>query len=512
MSNCPYCNRPITPNLQQCPHCGAPLKATVIPSEKSSTSSICPNCKSPVDKADIICIYCGTNLLTGTKLETNRSLRKRFTLPLQWKKYLLIGGAVIAILLILAGTVIYLSYDPVKTAINMSKTNILGAIDTLQKYLQRNPNNVKGHLILGKLYLRNNQYDEALEQFKKVVEFDSKNPEPAWLLLYTSYLKDPNNLQLQMTYLKKLSELFPNREDISLLITLGEKKMTRVERDEVLTENIRKLKMPIDAVASGYILASLHREAEELVKNHMSSVSPVISSLITSVNQGKEKELEFINSLDLSSLNLSANEWGYLTAKLLLSNDKTKALQCAQNMKSSSPQLSPPLQYLYALTLLNSNLTTDAIIELDKIRNSENPYSAEATLNLAEIYLSQENLSKAEELIQSVRNKGNQSPKSYLIEGRIATLNNDFAKAQQCFSTAIQRDPNYAPAYLENGLLYIRRGILKEGLNNLKDYVKIVKNTFPKYPVADIEVLIEQIEQTLINVDSIKQPQTQEKT
>ncbi|MCX8065476.1 MAG: zinc ribbon domain-containing protein [Candidatus Hydrogenedentes bacterium] len=512
MENCPYCNKPITPNLQQCPHCGAPIRATVTPSEKSSKSHFCPNCSSPVDKADIICIYCGTNLLTGTKLEANRPIPKRYFLPTQWKKYLLLGGIVIALLLILTGSIIYFSYDPVKIAINLSKTDILGAIDTLQNYIQRNPKNIRARLILGKLYLKNTQYDEALEQFEKVAELDNRSLESAWLSLHTAYIKDPNNIQLQTKYLKKLAELLPNRDDISLLINLGDKKMARLEKNEKLFENINKLKLSIDSVVSGYILAGLQKDAEKLVRNKESSISPIISSLIISANQGKEREIEFINNLDLSSLNLSPNEWGYLTTKFLSTGETTKSLQCAQRMKSASSTLSPTLHYLYTLTLLNSNLTTDAIIELDRIRNSESPYSTEATLDLAEIYLSQENISKSEELIQSVRNKGNQSARSYLIEGRIALLNNDLAKAQQCFSTAIQRDPNYAPAYLENGLVYIRRGILREGLNNLKSYIRIVKNTFPKYSVAEIEVLIEQIEQTVINVDSVQQSQIQEKT
>ncbi len=499
MSKCPYCDKPISPNLQQCPHCGAPLKATSISTERSPQETFCPNCKSPVDKGDIICIYCGTNLLTGTKLEVQQTPKKRFSISLEWKKYLLLGGIVILFLIVLGASIVYLSYDPIKTAVNLSRTNILGAIDILQKYVQKNPKNIRACLILGKLYLQNDQYDEALEQFEKVTELDTKNPEAVWLLLYTSSMKFPNNTEMQMKYLKKVAELYPERNDIALLIALGENKMTRLEKNAELFENLKKLQIPIDGIISGYIITGLQKDAEDLIKNYSGAVSPVISSLITYANQGKEKEIEFLNSLDLSNLNLSAIEWGYLACKFLSIGDNIKALQCAQKSKNLSPKGLPAVDYLYALSLINSGTTTDALIELDRIRNTESPYSISATLDLAEIYLSQENLTKAEELIQSARNKGDQSPRSYLIEGRVALLNNDLGKAQQCFTTAIQKDPNYAPAYLENGLLYIRKGVLNEGLSNLKNYVKIVKATLPKYSVAEIEVLIEQIEQTLVN-------------
>lgn len=501
MNKCPYCDKPIPLNLQQCPHCGAPLKATSISSstEKVTQDNVCPNCKSPVDKADIICIYCGTNLLTGTKLEASQTAQKRLSISIEWKKYLLWGGTVVLILIALSVGVVYFSYDPLKTATNLSKTNILGAIDTLQKYSQRNPNNVRAHLILGKLYIKNNQYDEALEQFEKVVGLDPQNSEALWLLLYTSFMKSGDNTDTVLKYLRRLSEIYPDRKDISLLIALGEKKMARLEKNSQLIENLKKLQIPIDGIVSGYIMVGLHKDAEDLIKNSPDTVSPVISSLITYANQGKDKEVEYLNILDLSNINLTPSEWAYLACKYILIGDNIKALQCAQKSKSLSNKDSFAINYIYALTLKNSGSTTDAIIELDRLRNTENPYSIEASLDLAEIYLSQENLTKAEELLQSARNKGTQSARSYLIEGRIALLNNDLGRAQQSFSTAVQKDPNYAPAYLENGLLYIRRGVLNEGLINLKNYVKIVKATFPKYSVAEIEVLIEQIEQTLVN-------------
>jgi len=67
MSNCPYCGKLTDPNLDNCVHCGGFMKKQDAgkPMPKSeATSQTCPSCRALVREGDIICVACGTNLLT----------------------------------------------------------------------------------------------------------------------------------------------------------------------------------------------------------------------------------------------------------------------------------------------------------------------------------------------------------------------------------------------------------------------------------------------------------------
>lgn len=500
MAHCPFCEKPINENATQCPHCGAPIKATTILGEKkveTKSSGICPNCKSPVNKTDIICIYCGTNLLTGTKILAETPKEKKKVLPSLNKKYFLYGFLVVLLLIIVGAGIVYLTYDPISSAISLSRTNLLGAIDILQKYIAKNPQNTRAHLILGKLYLKNNQLDEALSEFDKVINANDKNNDVLWLALYASAQKNDKNLQLK--YIKQLGQKYPEQNNLKLLSILGEGSIPDIRDSEQLFLWANNSEMGKNSIIAILLSQGNYNEALNLLnKTDISPKTALLFLLLAENMKDQQNKQKYLSIVEDNLESFSDAEKALVACQILKSGDTNKTSQLLQSLKlkEKTPVV---LNYLYALTLLNAGLTTEAIIELDKIKNSEGNYSIDATLDLALIYFQQDNITKATELIQSVKNKGQQTPRSYLIEGRIALANNDMTFAQQCFSSAIQKDPNYAPAYLENGLLYIQKGVLSEGLKNLKTYIQIVKNTIPSYSTAEIEVLIEQIEQTLLN-------------
>lgn len=500
MVQCPFCNKPIKEDAKQCPHCGAPIKASTIPIQtKTETKSqgICPNCKSPVNKTDIICIYCGTNLLTGTKILAETPKEKKSVLPAINKKYFLYGLLIILLLILVGVGIVYFTYDPISSAINLSQTNVLGAIDILQKYIIKNPQNVRAHLVLGKLYLNNNQIDEALTEFDKVMTLNDKDNDVIWLALFASSKK--NNKEQQLKYIKKLIEKYPERNDLKLLSFLGEGNISNITNFEQLFASSTNSTVNKNGIIALLLSQGNYNEVLNLTKDIDISPKTALLLLILSKNLNDEQNRQkYLSSIETNIQELSDTEKALLACEIMKSGDTNKTLQLLQYLKNRE-NMPAVLNYLYALTLLNSGLTTEAIIELEKIKNSEGNYSRDASLDLALIYFQQDNVTKATELIQNIKNKGQQTPRSYLIEGRIALANNDPTFAQQCFANAIQKDPNYAPAYLENGLLYIQRGVLSEGLKHLKTYIQIVKNTLPNYSTAEIEVLIEQIEQTLVN-------------
>ncbi len=500
MTKCPFCEKPINENTAQCPHCGAPITSTIsntnVKTERPS-AGICPNCKSPVNKSDIICIYCGTNLLTGTKIVTETPKGKSSILPKFQKKYFLYGFIIILLLVAIGVGIVFLTYDPVSSAINLSRTNLLGAIDVLQKYTAKNPRNIHAHLVLGKLYIKNNQLDEAMVELEKVLSANEKDNDVLWLALYVSTKKKDKVNQIK--YIKLLQQRYPEKKILNLLSILGEGNVSDInliKQDLSSLPNSDPIK---DGIISLLLSKNSYNEALNLLNDEdVSGRTSLLLLILSEYMKDEQNTKKYLDLLKGNTQELSDTEKAYIACLLLKNGDTNGSLQVLQSLKAKD-KLPVAISYLYGLSLLNAGLTTEAIIELDKVKNSESNLSIEAILDLALIYFQQDNITKATELIQNIKNKGQQTPRSYLIEGRIALTNNDINYAQQCFANAIQKDPNYAPAYLENGLLYIQRGILQEGLKNLKTYIQIVKNTVPSYSTAEIEVLIEQIEQTLVD-------------
>lgn len=497
---CPYCEKPINEDATQCPHCGAPVKLATVtnqPKTKTASQGVCPNCKSPVNKTDIICIFCGTNLLTGSKIVQEKPQERRIKFPSFEKKYLIYGLLVVLILVLVGAGIVYITYDPISSAISLSQTNPLGAIDILQKYIEKKPQNSRAHIILGKLHLKNNQLDEALLEFDKTIEIDNKNTDAIWLALYTATKK--NNKEQQTKYLKKLSELYPERNDLKMLSLLGESNSSTTQNDEQLVSLATGLKSNMESIIALLISHGNYDAVLNLVNDeNITPKTAVLLLMLTEIRNDDKNKQKYLSLLESNLQELSDAEKVFFACQILKSGDANRTLQILQTLKSRE-RLPNVFNYLYALSLLQSGLTTEAIVELEKIKNAEGNYSIDATLDLALIYYQQDNISKAMELIQAIKNKGQLTPRSYLVEGRIALANDDMNTAQQCFASAIQKDPNYAPAYLENGLLYIRRGVLSEGLKNLKTYIQIVKKVMPNYSTAEIEVLMEQIEQTLVS-------------
>lgn len=71
MITCPTCGKLTDPRLDSCPHCGirVQVNAAGTPTRAAAAQKeTCPNCSALVQDGDIICVACGTNLLTGQKI------------------------------------------------------------------------------------------------------------------------------------------------------------------------------------------------------------------------------------------------------------------------------------------------------------------------------------------------------------------------------------------------------------------------------------------------------------
>jgi uncharacterized membrane protein YvbJ len=185
--NCPFCGGSVDNEATTCNQCGGPLKkAPASAAGNPLKVTHCPQCNASVSPGDILCMSCGTNLLTGQKVAT----------PEKKEEPAAGGGVMIAaakwvsaalIALVLAGmvvfTVLYWLRDPVGEALNQARAgNLLAATETLQNYIQKYPDKTEAQFLLGKVYWQGQSYDKAAEHFAAVAKKGESNARDALLL------------------------------------------------------------------------------------------------------------------------------------------------------------------------------------------------------------------------------------------------------------------------------------------------------------------------------------------
>jgi Tfp pilus assembly protein PilF len=118
----------------------------------------------------------------------------------------LAGALVVIVLLVMAPrtpagketTVTAMDPTKAKTAEAVALVNgqdPMRGIMMLREILEEDPNNVEAHWHLGLFSVQSQQYDKALERFKKVIELEPENFPDAWFYLGRTYATLDSNAQ-----------------------------------------------------------------------------------------------------------------------------------------------------------------------------------------------------------------------------------------------------------------------------------------------------------------------------
>ncbi len=103
VGKCPMCGGPIGVGTQQCPKCKAAL-GTSNPSDPGTQRTLriskCPRCGAEAQQGDVICVACGTNLLTGRRVTVSTASSEiRVGTGLTWsdvKPWIIASSVVVA--------------------------------------------------------------------------------------------------------------------------------------------------------------------------------------------------------------------------------------------------------------------------------------------------------------------------------------------------------------------------------------------------------------------------------
>jgi tetratricopeptide (TPR) repeat protein len=567
MIHCPFCGKLTDPKLENCVHCGGLLsKAARPPAEEetpeeqaaraeeseaqagaeergaepsaqpehgpnieadlvkpsgppkpsasvkpSASANTCPNCGAHVQSGDIICVSCGTNLLTGQRIAPGEERRAEAPPPRtsdkwKWGRVAAAIGGVLLLLLILAGLFFALR-NPVDRALRMAERGRpTEAQNILIDHLQNDPDDGRAHFALAQLYQSGNEYEEAADAFESAARL-MPGDERAALLSAINYARTggEENRRKAEAVLERLTEEAPDSSRAWLLLAEMRAALDKPAEQAAALERALELN-PDDAEARlslgvAFALAERYTEARQALARAEEQGAPAdllaaAEGLVYALSGEAEPALERLETA-AQSAELLQNEALTQMGLLMLQQSRFNAAESVLQQSVDSGQAQDAGRFFHALALRAEGLTQEALPELELIMEGAGDYAAPAAVQTARIFLDLDQPANAQDALTRAQELGADSAMYYTIQGRLYARQDNVNDARDAFDRALRADPTYAPARLEMGLLYVRRGQTPQGIQELQEYLRLVNPELPDTRIAEVEALIEQLQKTV---------------
>jgi tetratricopeptide (TPR) repeat protein len=460
-----------------------------------------------VQDGDIICVNCGTNLLTGQKITEEKKVlaRQRRSIPL-WVWIAIILGA----LLILA--VVALMLMPRASAVARARdliedNQISKATALLNEHVKEHPEDPEAQFLLGRLHWTANQYPQAGQAFREAAKRDTANRD-AFMLSAVAYASanDANSRNLAVQVLQEMVKAFPNDQEAFLLLGMARGAMGDHEGQ------IQALKSALNIAPTmqegreylGLALAAkgLLPEAREQLNTAMQA-APENSDLkaaqaFVSAGLGdKQASEDLLREAVRSNTSIQDIARAQLGITLVGQGRFQEALEYLQPAQASGTA-TDTAKLFYGVAQAALGNTDAAISALNELAlKKDSPIAIQANVLIAQSLLNSGDLPRAQEAIgRAVAAKGT-GPLLYTTKGRIEVVAGQDAEARESFKNAIQADPNYPPAHLEYGLFFItREQSFDEGIRHLEKYLELLEPAEREAYAKPIESLVSQLKQT----------------
>lgn len=507
---CPFCGKLADPKLNSCPHCGNYLQKRRASGDRAAASGPhhqCPTCNAVVQEGDIVCVACGTNLLTGQQIAgqklTAAAPRHDFSRPL-W----IAAAAVIAIVVL--GGAAYGAYvvfrDPVTQATGLvEQGRVSEANRILEEYVDNNPESARGWFALGEVQWRTRQYASAADSFEEVQELNPREEQAGKLaLLALRALDDPSNLSREIAVLERHVEHHPEDGEAWYLLALARgadgdvagqveamEQALRLGADESHSRGLMGVGLALQgqyqqaAEAIREVLEDAPQEGDlqaalGFVANMQGNHDAAIQHLEDAIDQGTEVEREVRTQLGL----------------LLVAEGRAAEAQAHLQTVTAQADAPPAARFFQAVSQRGQGRQQDALNTFEQLMEEDHPFAQHAAAQAADIYLDRGDTGAARETVEQALQASGESAPLLTLEGRIHMMEEEYDEARELFRRAIQINSEYAPARLENGLLLVQRRAFSEGIRELERYVELTDPETPGAQVDDVNALIEQLKQS----------------
>lgn len=508
MIDCPFCGKLTDPNLENCPHCGGITAKTApaYPQRKSASRrrQTCPNCKALVQDGDIICVVCGTNLLTGQKISEELPAVVESTNRVRW----IVVGSLCAILFLgVVGLWIYFSQtDPMTRARRLIAVgDYLEAQDVLIEYIEGEPDDSRALFVLGKLLFRSGQHSAAADAFERTLSLNPANRQaPIWAVVSLASGGASSQSQArQVEMLERAVTREPNNTSLVYLLGLARSSHSDPE-GKIETLRIAVEQKPTDesmrlSLGLSLALAGDYKDAESELA--FSAEGPraldtlAAKGFIAGLSGDLDAGIELLQQA--STERRLSTRWQVLTQLGKLLAEKGKFRDAQPHLREAiliRPNNDLAL-YLSGICYFAQNQSQDALDEFARV-SARGAYSHAAGVQAARIHLYMGDVARAEQTISRVASIGTPDADFYTVRGRVYAARNQDARARESYSKAMEIDPDFAAAYLESGLLYVKNDDLGQGLKNLERYLILLGSDVTGTRAYEIRALTRQLRQT----------------
>ena len=461
-----------------------------------------------VQEGDIICVACGTNLLTGQKIteETQPVGSPKNNDMLPW----LVGGTVLVVVCITLAALFYYmaTNDPVARAQKLYEDfEYSEAQDILSNYVERDPDNEGAFELLGKVQWEASQFENAATSFERAVDINPGNIDAAlWAVISLHAAGRTSTLNRQIDLLEQSSRVESNDPVVWYLLAMA--KGVRGQPGDYTAQvnalqKVANLEEPEDTlrrgIAAGYALQRDYRNAQfELDQLESADESDLAVRGILASMQGNI-------GLAISSLQEAADSgenfgirWQALTklGQLMLQDGRFRDAERYLNEALLLESGNASVRYLHAMSLHAQGLVSEALSEYDTLMDQQGAFAAESGVQVAALYLGMGDVDNADRAITAASRIGAQSAAFHTVRGRVFSSMNNMNSARQSFEQAAKADKDYAPLYLERGLFYVKVEALGQGLLDLEQYLRLIGDDVRGTRAADIRELVRQLHQT----------------
>lgn len=457
-----------------------------------------------VQEGDIICVVCGTNLLTGQKVSEARKPTRRGG---SYRAWIAAGGAALLLLVAAAVAWVYITTrDPVRIALDLvEQGDQLQAQDVLNAYLEGQPDDTRARYLLGRIQFLNGAFAPAAQSFEQVANRDARNTDAAmWAVAsYQSAGGTPFRAK-QAALLEKAMSANPNDSGTMYLLAMARGALGDTDGEIEVLRRLLTLE-PENSHAHwglglGLALGAKYRDAglefSDLSARDPSPEVLAAYGLIQALSEQTEAASQRLAAV-VESPGLSIR-WQVLTelGRLLIKQGRYR--EAEQYLREASTQrgAGTEARYLFALSLEAQGLPQQALAEFEALSRESGEFAGRSAIRAAVMHLVLDNPMSAQAALERA-DAGSRATAQYLtVQGRVLASNGDGNGAQSSYKRAIDLDVNYAPPHLESALIYIRSSALSEGLAELEQYLVLMGPDF-RGPQADqIRELVNQLKQT----------------
>jgi tetratricopeptide (TPR) repeat protein/RNA polymerase subunit RPABC4/transcription elongation factor Spt4 len=515
LKSCPHCAKRVDSSLENCPYCGGFLHAGDTGPKESAArrqTENCPNCSAVVQPGDIICVACGTNLLTGQKIvsetQTSRTTRPQVSVrsEINWP---IVGGIAAAIVIVVLGGLAAYTWtrDPVNQAVSLAQQGrVSEATELLIRYTDQNPEDPRGHMELGKLHWRSRQFLDAEASFREVARLEPANRRAVYLTILAgattrTAVSRPNEVAMLESYVRAA----PQDGEAWFLLALARGTTgDSAGQTEALS---RAVELGFDAAALqqaqgvSQALAGNSADALRVLRQALTTApdSPDLraaAGFVANLEGVSDDAASYLNEAVANNTSLEKEATLQLGLLHLRKGEFDAASQRFQEVLRIDND-NQSARFYQAVARQGMGLRPEALGAFESLmRMEQSPYAAEAALRAATLYLAEGDADRAMDAIERAQRQGASNASYYTTRGRVLARMGRETEAQDSFRSAVQADSEYAPAHLENGLMYVRRQMFGEGIRALQRYVDTIDPALPDARVEQVRALIDQLRQT----------------